>query len=69
MPYPSKTDRQTILSAAVKELAHKGIRDLSLRNLAASLASCPMHSTVTFPIARHWKLRWQTKLPGDWNRP
>jgi AcrR family transcriptional regulator len=36
MPYPSKTDRQTILSAAVKELACKGIRDLSLRNLAAS---------------------------------
>src|ERR1700678_102068 len=37
MPYPSKTDRQTILSAAVKDLAHGGIRDLSIRNLAASL--------------------------------
>ena len=34
MPYPSKTDRQTILSAAVKELVHGGIRDLSLRNIA-----------------------------------
>src|ERR1700689_4047769 len=41
MPYPSKTDRQTILSAAVKELARKGIRDLSLRNLAATLGLAP----------------------------
>ena len=41
MPYPSKTDRQTILSAAVKEVARKGIRDLSLRNLAATLDLAP----------------------------
>jgi AcrR family transcriptional regulator len=41
MPYPSKTDRLTILSAAVKELAQRGIRDLSLRNLAASLELTP----------------------------
>jgi AcrR family transcriptional regulator len=41
MPYPSKTDRQTILSAAVQDLAHRGIRDLSLRNLAASLGLAP----------------------------
>jgi AcrR family transcriptional regulator len=41
MPYPSKTDRQTILSAALKQLAHSGIRDLSLRNLAASLDLAP----------------------------
>jgi AcrR family transcriptional regulator len=41
MPYPSKTDRQTILSVAVKQLAHIGIRDLSLRNLAASLDLAP----------------------------
>src|SRR6202040_369446 len=41
MPYPSKTDRQTILSAAVKELAHGGIRDLSLRDIAASLDLAP----------------------------
>jgi len=41
MPYPSKTDRQTILSAAVKDLAHGGIRGLSLRNLAASLDLAP----------------------------
>src|ERR1700729_1056633 len=41
MPYPSKTDRQAILSAAVKELVHGGIRDLSLRNIAASLDLAP----------------------------
>jgi AcrR family transcriptional regulator len=41
MPYPSKTDRQTILSAAVKHLARSGIRGLSLRNLAASLDLAP----------------------------
>ena len=41
MPYPSKTDRQSILSAAVKQLAQVGIRDLSLRNLAASLDLAP----------------------------
>ena len=41
MPYPSKTDRQTILSAAVKQLGHVGIRDLSLRTLAASLDLAP----------------------------
>ena len=41
MPYPSKTDRQTILASAVRDLAHGGIRDLSLRNLAASLDLAP----------------------------
>src|SRR5271154_6724661 len=41
MPYPSKTDRQTILSVALKDLARKGIRDLSLRNIAASLDLAP----------------------------
>src|SRR6202453_3884541 len=41
MPYPSKTDRQTILSAALKQLAQGGIRDLSLRNLAGSLDLAP----------------------------
>jgi AcrR family transcriptional regulator len=41
VPYPSKTDRQTILSAALKQLAQVGIRDLSLRNLAASLDLAP----------------------------
>jgi AcrR family transcriptional regulator len=41
MPYPSKTDRQTILSAALIDLSRGGIRDLSLRNIAASLNLAP----------------------------
>ena len=41
MPYPSKTDRQTILSAALTDLARGGIRELSLRNIAASLGLAP----------------------------
>jgi AcrR family transcriptional regulator len=41
MPYPSKTDRQTILSAAVRDLVHGGIRELSLRKIAASLDVAP----------------------------
>ena len=41
MPYPSKTDRPTILSAAVRDLAHGGIRELSLRKIAASLDLAP----------------------------
>jgi AcrR family transcriptional regulator len=49
MPYPSKTDRQTILSAAVKDLARKGIRDLSLRKLAASLDLAPNALYRYFP--------------------
>ena len=41
VPYPSKTDRNAILSAAVRELSRAGIRDLSLRNIAASLDLAP----------------------------
>ena len=41
MPYPAKTDGRIILSAALKELAQGGIRDLSLRNIAASLGLAP----------------------------
>jgi AcrR family transcriptional regulator len=41
MPYPSKTDRQTILSAALRDLARGGIRQLSLRKIAASLGLAP----------------------------
>jgi AcrR family transcriptional regulator len=52
MPYPSKTDRQTILSAAVKELVRGGIRDLSLRNIAASLDLAPNAIYRYFPDRR-----------------
>lgn len=41
VPYPAKTDRQTILSAAVEAVTREGIRDLSLRSLAASLHLAP----------------------------
>jgi AcrR family transcriptional regulator len=41
MPYPSKTDRQTILSAAVRDLAQGDIREFSLRKIAASLDVAP----------------------------
>jgi AcrR family transcriptional regulator len=41
MPYPSKTDRNSILLAAVEEISHSGIRDLSLRNLASLLGLAP----------------------------
>lgn len=41
MPYPSKTDRITILAAAVEQLEQKGLRGLSLRSLAASLELAP----------------------------
>lgn len=41
MPYPSKTDRGTILAAAVEQLEQQGLRGLSLRALAASLGLTP----------------------------
>lgn len=41
MPYPSKTDRNAILLAAVEEVSRSGIRDLSLRNLASLLGLAP----------------------------
>ena len=41
MPYPAKTDRQTILAAAMEQLTADGLRSISLRSLAASLALAP----------------------------
>ena len=41
MAYPSKTDRETILAAAVEQLERHGVRGLSLRALAASLEVAP----------------------------
>lgn len=41
MPFPSKTDRNAILSAALDELSSGGIRNLSLRNIAATLGLAP----------------------------
>jgi AcrR family transcriptional regulator len=41
MPYPSKTDRETILAAAVKQVEQRGLRGLSLRSLAGTLELAP----------------------------
>jgi AcrR family transcriptional regulator len=41
MAYPSKTDRETILAAAVVQVEELGLRGLSLRSLAASLELAP----------------------------
>jgi len=41
MAYPSKTDRGTILAAAVEQVEQLGLRGLSLRSLAASLELAP----------------------------
>ena len=49
VPYPSKTDRQAILSAALETLARRGIRDLSLRNVAATLGLAPNALYRYFP--------------------
>ena len=41
MPFPSKTDRNAILAAALDELSSDGIRNLSLRKIAATLGLAP----------------------------
>lgn len=41
MPYPSKTDRETILAAAIEQTEACGIRAMSLRSLAAALGLAP----------------------------
>ena len=49
MPYPSKTDRETILAAAVECLTDGDIRSLSLRSIAASLKLAPNALYRYFP--------------------
>ena len=41
MAYPSKTDRKTILAAAIEQVEQEGFRGLSLRSLAATLGLAP----------------------------
>lgn len=41
MPYPSKTDRQTILETAMDHVAREGLGGLSLRSVAATLGLAP----------------------------
>ena len=49
MPYPSKTDRETILAAAVDCLTDGDIRSLSLRSIATSLKLAPNALYRYFP--------------------
>jgi AcrR family transcriptional regulator len=41
MPYPAKTDRDTILKAAMNHVEAHGLRGLSLRSIAATLGITP----------------------------
>ncbi len=41
MPYPSKTDRQAILSIAMEQVAQDGIQKLAIRSVAAALGLAP----------------------------
>ena len=41
MPYPAKTDRQTILATAMDQVARDGINGLAIRSVAAALNLAP----------------------------
>lgn len=41
MPYPSKTDRQTILAKAMEQVSKDGINKLAIRSVAAALGLAP----------------------------
>ena len=41
MPYPSKTDRQTILATALDLVSREGIQKLAIRSVAAALGLAP----------------------------
>ena len=41
MPYPSKTDRETILTTAMDQVSRDGINKLAIRSLAAALDLTP----------------------------
>src|ERR1700733_16208712 len=49
MPFPAKTDRARILTAAMEQLASRGMEKLSLRSLAASLDLAPNALYRYFP--------------------
>jgi hypothetical protein len=65
MPYPSKTDRNSILLAAVEEISHSGIRDLSLRNLASLLGLAPTALYRYFSNRAELELLSPTNAHGD----
>jgi AcrR family transcriptional regulator len=41
MPYPTKTDRESILAAAIRQVELSGAESLSIRSVAAELALAP----------------------------
>ncbi len=41
MPYPSKTDRETILATAMDQVSRYGIQKLAIRSVAAALGLAP----------------------------
>ncbi|QHN05146.1 TetR family transcriptional regulator [Granulicella sp. WH15] len=41
MPYPAKTDRQTILNAALDQVSREGMQGMSLRGVATALDLAP----------------------------
>ena len=41
MPYPSKTDRQSILTTAMEQTAREGIENLAIRSVATALHLAP----------------------------
>lgn len=49
MPYPSKTDRQTILATAMDQVTREGLSGLSLRSVAAALGLAPNALYRYFP--------------------
>jgi hypothetical protein len=65
MPYPSKTDRNSILLAAVEEISHSGIRHLSLRNLASLLGLAPTALYRYFSNRAELELLSPTNAHGD----
>jgi AcrR family transcriptional regulator len=49
MPYPSKTDRQTILATAMDQVAKGGIDKLAIRSVASALGLAPNALYRYFP--------------------
>lgn len=49
MPYPSKTDRETVLATAMSQVAKDGINRLAIRSVAAELGLAPNALYRYFP--------------------
>ena len=49
MPYPSKTDRQTVLATAMQQVSKDGIASLAIRSVAAALDLAPNALYRYFP--------------------